>query len=71
MIFKRRRTADPYVRRAEELLRESGWARVSGEGAASIWTRADGTAWMWLEEGVTEMALLVAPDPVEEPRWLI
>ena len=70
MIFRRRRKADPYVLRGEELLAESGWQRVSGDGSESVWTDASGGAWATFEEAIDEMALLVAPECYEEQRWL-
>jgi hypothetical protein len=63
VIFKRRRETDPpYLREAEELLTDSGWQRVSGEGSASVWTPPAGTGWMTFEEAIDEMALLAMPD---------
>lgn len=69
MIFKRRQSDPPYLHEGEELLRESGWQRVSGEGTASVWTPPGGVGWMSFEAAIDELALLAAPDPKEE-RWL-
>jgi hypothetical protein len=68
-LFKRRQTDPPYLREGEELLRQSGWQRVSGEGSQSLWTSPTGAGWMSFEEAIDELALLAAPDP-EEERWI-
>ena len=69
MIWRRRKT-DPYLVRGEALLRESGWQRVSGEGTSAVWTDSSGCGWETFEGAIDEMALLVAPDPEEERRWI-